>query len=124
MNRSSRKTHDLRRRHVRLRQKVEGAVGRPRLAVFRSLRHIYAQLIDDGRPEGGVTLASASTQDPDFPEGQYGGNVAAARTVGRLIAQRARAAGIQAVVFDRGGRRYHGRVKALADAAREGGLQF
>jgi len=121
MNRLAKKNHDLRRRHVRLRQKVSGTAARPRLAVFRSLRHIYAQLIDDDRR---VTLLSASTQGGGFPEGQGGGNVAAAKKVGALLAERARGSGIRAVVFDRGGRKFHGRVKALADAAREGGLVF
>lgn len=121
MKRLVKKDHDLRRRHLRLRQKVAGTAERPRLAVFRSLKHIYAQLIDDDRR---VTLLSASTQGNDFPEGEYGGNVKAAVVVGKTIAERAKAAGITQVVFDRGGRKYHGRVKALADAARENGLVF
>ena len=111
----------LRRRHLRLRQKLSGTASRPRLAVFRSLKHIHAQLIDDDRR---VTLLSASTQEKILPDGQYGGNMAAAKIVGQVIAQRAAEAGISAVIFDRGGRKYHGRVKALADAAREGGLIF
>lgn len=121
MNRLVKKDHDLRRRHLRLRQKISGTAARPRLAVFRSLKHIYAQLIDDDRR---VTLLSFSTQSADFPKDQYGGNVKAAVAVGLGIAERAKAAGITTVVYDRGGRQYHGRVKALADAAREGGLIF
>ena len=121
MNRLMKKNEDLRRRHQRLRQKVAGTATRPRLAVFRSLKHIYAQLIDD---DARTTLLAVSTQSADFPKGQYGGNVKAAAVVGKTIAERAKAAGITMVVFDRGGRQYHGRVKALADAAREGGLVF
>jgi large subunit ribosomal protein L18 len=104
--------------HTRIRKKVRGATARPRLAIFRSVNHIYAQLIDDER---GVTLASASTTEKDL-RGQTGGNVEAAARVGRAIAERALAAGVEQVVFDRGGFRYHGRVKALADAARAAGL--
>ena len=103
---------------TRIRRRVRGTQARPRLAIFRSLNHIYAQLIDDERA---VTIASASTVEKDL-HGGTGGNVEAARRVGRAIAERARAAGIESVVFDRGGFRYHGRVKALADAAREAGL--
>jgi large subunit ribosomal protein L18 len=96
--------------------------GRPRLSVFRSSKHIYVQLIDDAK---GVTLASASTKDSALKgELKTGATVAAATAVGKLIAERAKAAGITEVVFDRGGYIYHGRVKALADAAREGGLSF
>lgn len=94
--------------------------GRPRLSVFRSSKNIYVQIIDDSR---GVTLAAASTLDPEF-KGQKGADKAAATAVGKLIAERAAKAGIKQVVFDRGGYIYHGRVKALADAAREGGLDF
>ena len=104
--------------HRRIRRKVRGTTAHPRLAVYRSLNHIYAQLIDD---EKAVTIASASTVEKDL-RGGTGGNVEAARRVGRAIAERAIAAGIESVVFDRGGFRYHGRVKALADAAREAGL--
>jgi large subunit ribosomal protein L18 len=104
--------------HTRIRRRVSGTGERPRLAIFRSLNHIYAQLIDD---EHGVTLASASTVEKDL-RGDGGGNVEAARRVGRAIAERALAKGVESVVFDRGGFRYHGRVKALADAAREAGL--
>jgi len=99
------------------------AAERPRLSVFRSDKHIYVQVIDD---YAGKTLASAATTASDVrgAELKNGGNVAAAKKVGMLIAERAKAAGITAVAFDRGGRRYHGRIKALADAAREGGLKF
>jgi large subunit ribosomal protein L18 len=115
--------HELRRRrHYRLRRKVVGTPGRPRLAVFRSLNHIYAQVIDD---TAGHTVAAASTLDPPIrSEGKSGGNVHAAAAVGRLIAERARESGVQRVVFDRGGFKYHGRVRQLAEAAREGGLEF
>ena len=96
--------------------------GRPRLSVFRSSRHIYVQVIDDA---AGRTLAAASTLDPDLRAGlRTGADRAAAAQVGKLIAERAKAAGVAVVVFDRGGFRYHGRIKALADAAREGGLSF
>ena len=104
--------------HGRIRRKVKGSTERPRLAIYRSLNHIYAQVIDDER---GQTLVSASTTEKDL-KGNTGGNVEAARRVGRAIAERARAAGINSVVFDRGGYVYHGRVKALTDAAREAGL--
>lgn len=104
--------------HRRIRRKVQGSTERPRLAIYRSLNHIYAQLIDD---EQGRTLASASTTEKDL-RGQTGGNIEAAQRVGRTIAERAQAAGIRNVVFDRGGYLYHGRVKALTDAAREAGL--
>jgi len=106
-------------RHRRVRAKISGTPERPRLNVFRSSKHIYAQLIDD---VNGVTIASASSmgKDADF----NGGNKDGARTVGQLIAQNAVAKGITSVVFDRGGYLYHGRIKELADAAREGGLQF
>ncbi|PZN13392.1 MAG: 50S ribosomal protein L18 [Bacillota bacterium] len=111
------------RRHRRVRKKVHGTAERPRLNVFRSLKHIYAQVIDD---DAGVTLVAASTVEPELREavGGYGGNVQAAQVVGRVIAERALAKGIERVVFDRGGYRYHGRVKALAEAAREAGLKF
>jgi large subunit ribosomal protein L18 len=104
--------------HKRIRRKVRGSTERPRLAVYRSINHIYAQVIDDER---GQTLASASTTEKDL-RGSTGGNVEAAQRVGRTIAERALAAGINSVVFDRGGYLYHGRVKALTDAAREAGL--
>ena len=104
--------------HRRIRKKVAGSAERPRLAIYRSLNHIYAQIIDDAE---GRTLAAASTTEKDL-RGGTGGNVEAARRVGQAIAERALSAGISSVVFDRGGYVYHGRVKALADAAREAGL--
>ena len=104
--------------HRRIRKKVAGTAERPRLAIYRSLNHIYAQVIDDER---GRTLASASTTEKDL-RGGTGGNIEAAQRVGRAIAERAIAAGVEQVVFDRGGFRFHGRVKALTDAAREAGL--
>ena len=105
--------------HVRIRRKVRGTAERPRLAVFRSVAHIYAQVIDDN---AGATLVSASTVDKGGKAN--GGNVAAAKAIGKLVAERAKDKGIKSVVFDRGGFLYHGRIKALADAAREGGLEF
>jgi len=109
-------------RHRRIRRRVRGTGERPRLAVFRSLKHIYAQLLDDER---GVTLAAVGSLSPEF-QGRLatGGNVAAAKAVGELIAAKAKALGITRVVFDRGGYQYHGRVKALAEAARAQGLSF
>lgn len=107
------------RRHVRVRARVSGNIQRPRLNVFRSNKHIYAQLIDDNN---GETLVSASTLEKDLQG--TGGNVEGARKVGELIAQRAVEKGYKAIVFDRGGYLYHGRVQALADAAREAGLEF
>ena len=104
--------------HRRIRHKVRGTTAHPRLAVYRSLNHIYAQLIDDER---GVTIASASTTEKEL-RGPTGGNVEAAKRIGKEIAQRALAKGIDRVVFDRGGYLYHGRVKALTEAAREAGL--
>ena len=108
------------RRHARVRKHIAGTPARPRLAVFRSGRHISAQVIDD---TAGRTLAAAATVETAL-RGAGGGNVAAATAVGKLVAERAKAAGVTQVVFDRGGYRYHGRVAALADAAREGGLEF
>jgi large subunit ribosomal protein L18 len=105
--------------HRRIRRKLAGTAERPRLAVFRSVAHIYAQLIDDA---AGTTLVSASSIDKG--ERIKGGNVAAAKTIGKLVAERAKAKGIQCVVFDRGGYQYHGRIKALADAALAAGLEF
>jgi large subunit ribosomal protein L18 len=105
--------------HKRIRQRMKGSATHPRLAVFRSLKHIYAQVIDD---HAGSTLVAASTAEKNAPAG--GGNVAAAKLVGKLVAERAKEKGIKKVVFDRGGYLYHGRVKALADAAREAGLEF
>jgi large subunit ribosomal protein L18 len=108
--------------HLRVRTRVAGSPERPRLCVYRSLNHIYAQVIDDGT---GRTLAAASSLDKETRKQlKGGGNVAAAKVVGKEIAGRARAAGIEHVVFDRGGYMYHGRIKALADAAREAGLKF
>jgi large subunit ribosomal protein L18 len=108
--------------HTRLRQTVEGTQERPRLCVYRSLGHIYAQVIDDLDQR---TLVSASSLDKETrTQIKGGGNVAAAKIVGKIVADRALAAGIKKVVFDRGGYRYHGRVEALANAAREAGLQF
>jgi large subunit ribosomal protein L18 len=108
------------RRHFRVRKRVTGSTARPRLVVTRSARHIYAQVVDDTR---GHTLASASTLDVTL-RGAEGDKSSAATAVGTLIAERARAAGVEAVVFDRGGRKYHGRIAALADGAREAGLRF
>jgi large subunit ribosomal protein L18 len=105
--------------HKRIRRKLSGSSERPRLAIFRSVAHIYAQVIDDSR---GTTLVSASSVDKDAKT--KGGNVAAAKAIGKLVAERAKEKGIKSVVFDRGGYQYHGRVKALADAAREAGLEF
>lgn len=107
--------------HQRIRRKMTGTAERPRLNVYRSLNHIYTQIIDDAN---GKTLASASTVAKKSAEKMIGGNVEAARTVGKLIAERAQAVGVKKVVFDRGGYLYHGRIKALADAAREAGLEF
>jgi large subunit ribosomal protein L18 len=104
--------------HKRIRRKVAGTTERPRLAVFRSVKHIYAQVIDDAV---GHTLAAASSNEKSA---KNGGNVAGAKAVGKLLAERAKDKGVKSVVFDRGGYLYHGRVKALADAAREGGLEF
>ncbi len=108
------------RRHKRVRKLISGTEQRPRLNVFRSLKHIYAQIIDDTK---GITLVSASTLDKELKE-SYGGNKDAARAVGKLVAQRAIDAGIKSVVFDRGGYIYHGRVQELGEGAREGGLEF
>ena len=117
----SRNTH-RQRVHLRVRRKVAGTPDRPRLCIFRSLNHIYAQVIDD---HGGRTLAAASSLDKEMRKQlKGGGNVAAAKVVGKVIAERARSAGIEQVVFDRGGYKYHGRVQALAEAAREAGLRF
>ena len=116
---TAKKTTARHRRHGRVRKKVQGTADRPRLAVFRSNRHISVQVIDD---RAGVTLAAASTYEKDF--GGAKGNKDAAAKVGQTIAERAKAAGVTTVVFDRGGNLYHGRVAAVADAAREGGLEF
>ena len=114
---------DIRDRiRARIRKKISGTPARPRLAVFRSQSHIYVQVIDD---EEGKTLCAASSLDKDLrTKSKRGANVASAKAVGQLIANRAKEKGIEAVVFDRGGFQYHGRIKALADAAREGGLKF
>lgn len=109
------------RRHDRVRRRVVGTPERPRLNIYRSNLHIYAQVIDDTK---GHTLASASSVDPALRGNTGGGNVDGAVAVGKLVAERALAAGVTQVVYDRGGYLYHGRVKALADAAREGGLDF
>jgi large subunit ribosomal protein L18 len=117
--------HDRRaardRRHRRVRKHVSGSAERPRLAVFRSLRHISVQLVDDA---AGRTIAAASTLEKDLRGAEHGPTAAAASAVGRTIAERGRALGIDSVVFDRGGYLYHGRVRALAEAAREAGLRF
>ncbi len=108
--------------HQRIRKRLSGSPVRPRLAVFRSNKHIYAQIIDDAK---GATLIAASSLEADAKKDlKNGGNVAAAKAVGKLIAERAKTKGIEAVLFDRGGYLYHGRVKALAEAAREAGLKF
>jgi len=111
-----------RRVHARVRTRIIGTPERPRLAVYRSLGHIYAQIIDD---RNGRTLVSASSLDKESKKSlQGGGNIASAKAVGKFIAERAKGVGVSKVIFDRGGYKYHGRVKALADAAREAGLQF
>jgi large subunit ribosomal protein L18 len=104
--------------HKRIRSRVSGTAERPRLAVFRSVKHIYAQVIDDTK---GHTVVAAGSSEKDS---KNGGNVAGAKEIGKLVAERAKDKGIKAVVFDRGGYQYHGRVKALAEAAREAGLEF
>jgi large subunit ribosomal protein L18 len=117
-------SRDLHRKriHTRVRTKVSGTPERPRLSVYRSLGHIYVQVIDD---HSGKTLVSASSLDSETKKNlKGGGNIAAAKVIGKAIADRAKSAGISKVVFDRGGYKYHGRVKALADAAREAGLKF
>jgi large subunit ribosomal protein L18 len=119
MDRAKQRVESRGRIRQRIRGKVTGTSQRPRLAVFKSLKHIYVQLIDDA---GGTTLASASSRDKD--SSAKGSNTAAAKAVGALIAKKAKDKGVTRVVFDRGGYLYHGRVKALAEAAREGGLSF
>ena len=114
------KNQTRRKVHVRIRRKVTGTAERPRLSIYRSLNHIYAQVVDDLQ---GVTLAAASSNEKGDGK-RSGGNVASAKALGKMIAERAKAKGITRVVFDRGGYQYHGRVKALADAAREAGLKF
>jgi large subunit ribosomal protein L18 len=114
--------NEIRQRiHDRIRKKMSGTPERPRLSVYRSVNHIYAQIIDDSN---GVTVASASTVEGEKANKTTGGNVASAKEVGKRIAEKAKQKGITKVVFDRGGYLYHGRIKALADAAREAGLQF
>jgi len=115
-----RRNETRRRIQNRIRRKIRGEAARPRLAVFRSQKHIYAQVVDDLL---GRTLAAAGSSEKDFPAPK-GGTVASAKEVGKRVAQRAQEKGIRAVAFDRGGYQYHGRIKALADAAREAGLQF
>ena len=115
------KNANRRRVHKRIRKKVMGTAERPRLNVYRSLNHIYVQVIDD---LNGATLVSASSAEGKKENRTSGGNLASAKSVGKMVAERAKAKGIEKVVFDRGGYIYHGRVKALADAAREAGLQF
>ena len=107
--------------HERIRKRLSGTEARPRLCVFRSNKHIYAQIVDDSK---GQTLVAASSRDADAKGGKSGGNIAAAKAVGKIVAKRAQDKGIEAVLFDRGGYIYHGRVKALAEAAREAGLKF
>ena len=110
------------RRHARVRTRISGQASRPRLSIFRSLHHVYAQLIDDAT---GKTLAAASTREKAVADGlESNSSSAAAEKVGKIIAERAKAQGISSVVFDRGGYKYHGRIKALADAARGAGLEF
>jgi large subunit ribosomal protein L18 len=122
MTTTAQKRHELRiRRHRRVRKKVHGTATRPRLAIYRSNKHLTAQVIDD---DAGRTVASASTLEADFRKQQSGSNVAAATAVGALVAERAKQAGVSAVVFDRGGFLYHGRVAAIAEAARAAGLEF
>jgi large subunit ribosomal protein L18 len=118
---AKKESHETRQAvHKRIRKKIHGTSERPRLAIFRSLNHIYAQVIDDSK---GETIAAASTTEPEF-RSRTGGNIAAAKDIGKLIADRAREKGISRVVFDRGGYIYHGRVRNLAEAAREAGLEF
>jgi large subunit ribosomal protein L18 len=122
MDKNKDKAQRLERRKHHIRATLSGSGERPRLAVFRSDKHIYAQVIDD--LAGKTLVAAASTQKDVRGDLKNRGNIAAAKLVGKSIAEKAKAAGITMVAFDRGGRRYHGRVKALADAAREGGLKF
>src|SRR5947209_8226482 len=122
MDKNKDRAKRLLRRKYSVRKNVFGTVERPRLAVYRSSKHIYAQIINDF--DGKTLAAASSTIDEVRGDLKNGGNIAAAKVVGKAIAERAKAAGITAVAFDRAGRMYHGRVKALADAAREGGLKF
>jgi large subunit ribosomal protein L18 len=120
MDKTKHKARRRARRHVRIRRRVEGTPSRPRVSVYKSLNHIYAQVIDD---LAGSTLVAASSLEKDLKL-EKTGNAAAAAAVGQVLARRALEKGIKAVVFDRGGFKFHGRVKALADAARKAGLQF
>jgi large subunit ribosomal protein L18 len=116
------RSRERRRIHNRIRHKISGNPNRPRLCIYRSLKYIYAQIVDDTQ---GRTLAAASTAEKDMrKELKNGGNIEASKVVGKTIAERAKARGIEAVVFDRGGYLYHGRIKAVAEAARESGLKF
>ncbi len=121
MNKNKQKAVRRSRRRIGIRKRVAGTPQRPRLTIYRSLNHIYAQVVDD---LAGTTLASASTRDKAVSVSGGTGNASAAEVVGAAIAERAKKAGVTSVVFDRGGFKYHGRVKALADAARKGGLEF
>ena len=121
MDRAKERREARQRVRTRVRRKIRGTAERPRLAVFKSAQHIYAQIIDD---VAGRTLAAASTVDKDLRGPKAAANAAAAKAVGELIAERSKGAGVTRVVFDRAGYRYHGNIKALADAAREKGLQF
>lgn len=122
MNHEKRNYEQRKRRSWRVRKRLRGTPERPRLCIKRSLKHTYAQVIDDSR---GSTLASAATTEPSLKgEVKYGGNKAAAAVIGKIVAERAIAAGVKQVCFDRGGAKYHGRVAALAQAAREAGLSF
>jgi large subunit ribosomal protein L18 len=121
MNKNKQKDVRRQRRRIGIRKSVSGTPARPRLAVYRSLNHMYAQVIDD---MAGTTLVSASSRDKDAKIDGASGNSKAAVSVGTLLAERAKAAGVTDVVFDRGGFKFHGRIKAFADAARDGGLKF
>ncbi|MFN0010814.1 MAG: 50S ribosomal protein L18 [Phycisphaerales bacterium] len=121
MDKAKNKAKRRAKRHIGIRKRIEGVPGKPRLSVYRSLNHIYAQVIDD---LAGQTLAQASSMEKDLNLTGKSGNAAAAAAVGSLVAKRAKDKGVSAVAFDRGGFRYHGRVKALADAARKEGLKF
>jgi large subunit ribosomal protein L18 len=121
MQRDTHKLERRERRRTRIRSRLAGTSGKPRLCVFKSLRHIYVQAIDDLQ---GRTLAHASSLDEECGAGKSGGNLASARTVGAAIAARLKEKGVEEVVFDRGGYPYHGRIKAVADAAREKGIKF
>ncbi len=121
MNKNKAKVVRRQRRRIGIRKRIVGTPERPRLAVYRSLNHMYAQVIDD---MAGVTLASASTRDKGVKVESSAGNIASAKAVGAVLAERAKKAGVEAVVLDRGGFKFHGRVKAFADAARESGLKF